>query len=297
MGGIDNKFLPSQARYLVWLMLSNHYHIVVHIDKERLKELSDKAVMDRWCQLFKGPLIIQKLRAGQLLSQAERDTASSIIAIWRNRLVDLGWFMKCLNEFISRKANAEDNCKGHFWESRYKSQALLDEVALLSCMSYVDLNPIRAGVADSLESSEYTSIQERLAQYKKQLDKKKVAAISQFEEQTATAELRSFLPDSGGLKEMKRQKHIPFKLLDYLQLLEWTGRVRRLDKRAVIPDYVPPILVSLGVDESEWQSHIDYFGVRYFHIVGAPKAVETLAQQSNYKWLKGVVPLRKVYSN
>jgi hypothetical protein len=75
---------------------------------------------------------------------ADYETLNRLIEIYRNRLGDLSWFMKCLNELISRQANKEDGCTGHFWESRYKSQALLSEEALLTCMAYVDLNPVRA---------------------------------------------------------------------------------------------------------------------------------------------------------
>jgi hypothetical protein len=70
--------------------------------------------------------------------------------------------MKMLNQDIAFRANAEDNCKGHFFESRFKSQALLDERALLTCMAYVDLNLIRAAMARTPEASDYTSIQERI---------------------------------------------------------------------------------------------------------------------------------------
>ena len=67
-----------------------------------------------------------------------------------------------LNEHIAREANKEDNVTGRFWEGRFKSQALLDEQALITCMAYVDLNPVRAGIVDTPEASDYTSIQERI---------------------------------------------------------------------------------------------------------------------------------------
>ncbi|WP_133511163.1 hypothetical protein [Candidatus Thiosymbion oneisti] len=83
--------------------------------------------------------------------------------VYRARLHDLSWFMRTLNEHIARRANAEDGVKGRFWEGRFKSQALLDEKALPAAMAYVDLNPVRAGLAETPEASDYTSIQERIA--------------------------------------------------------------------------------------------------------------------------------------
>jgi len=84
------------------------------------------------------------------------------IAALRERLGSVSWFLRCLNEPIVRRANFEDGCKGRFWEGRYKFQALLDQAAIAACMAYVDLNPIRAGMARDLTESDHTSIKRRL---------------------------------------------------------------------------------------------------------------------------------------
>ena len=96
-----------------------------------------------------GPHAVQQWRANTLDNPTDYETLNRLIEQYRNRLGDLGWFMKCLNEPIARQANKEDGCTGHFWESRYKSQALLSEV---------DLNPIRADMCNKPEASDYTSI-------------------------------------------------------------------------------------------------------------------------------------------
>jgi hypothetical protein len=69
--------------------------------------------------------------------------------------------MKIINEGIARMASSEDDCTGRFWEGRFSSQALLDEKALAACSAYGDLNLIRAGIANSLTSSDHTSIKRR----------------------------------------------------------------------------------------------------------------------------------------
>jgi hypothetical protein len=121
-------------------------------------------VLERWTRLFSEPLLVTRFSEERAqMTAAEVAKVEELGEAYRSRLHDLSWLMRRLNEHIARKANAEDGVKGRFWEGRFKSQALLDEKALLAAMAYVDLNPVRAEIAETPESSGYTSIQGRVA--------------------------------------------------------------------------------------------------------------------------------------
>ena len=162
----------------------------------------------------------------------------------------ISWYMRRLNETVARLANDEDNCTGHFWEARYKSQALMTEEALLSCMAYVDLNPIRAGMAKTPEESDHTSIKERIAPC--------FNAKQAMCEQEEFSPLR-YLPRQ--VKSLARfegneasagQNGILFSLIDYLKLIDYTGRMVSGNKRGSIALHLPPILERLGTGRKQW---------------------------------------------
>jgi hypothetical protein len=127
-------------------------------DVDEVEQWSDTEVAHRWMQIFSGPLLMHQYLSNASLTVTELERVADLFSTWRGRLSDLSWLMRCLNEPIARMANAEDHCSGRFWEGRFKSQALLDARAVLACMAYVDLNPIRAAMAKTPEQSDYTSI-------------------------------------------------------------------------------------------------------------------------------------------
>jgi REP element-mobilizing transposase RayT len=237
-----------------YAVMSNHIHIVAKLSPEQSEHWTTDEILQRWTSLFKGPLLVQKWLKGEPMINAEHKIVTEMAEIYRKRLSSLSWFMKCLNEPIARAANKEDKCTGHFWESRFKSQALLSEEALLSCMAYVDLNPVRANMAATPEASEHTSIKERL-QPKFDLD-------SAVRQQTQQQALQSFDLNAGlaikplakfeGDITQKRQEGILFSLGDYLELIDYTGRILNPNKRGAISASLPPILTRLNLNSKQW---------------------------------------------
>lgn len=117
---------------------------------------------------------------------------------------------------------------------RFKSQALLDEQALAACMAYVDLNPIRAKMAETPEESAHTSARLRITKAKTTRVKSNTPCQPQ-----------SLMPFVGNPSD-NMPHGLPFDLKDYLELLDWTGRCMREDKRGAINQELPPILKRLN---------------------------------------------------
>lgn len=235
-----------------YAVMHNHLHIVLYVDTDKAKNWSTAEVLARWHQLFKGTLLTQDYSSGRSLDKFRRATVESTAEEYRKRLIDVSWFMRALNESIARMANAEDQCTGRFWEGRFKSQALLDEAALLTCMAYVDLNPIRAKIATTPEGSAFTSIQLRIT-----------AAINGEQPK----ELAPFMGDErnnqpGGLN---------FSFQDYLTLVDTTGRTIRDDKRGAIDARAEGILSRLHISSDNWLKLTTEFGRIFTGAVGTPE--------------------------
>ena len=163
---VESRLLELAAVFAIdicaYVVMSNHLHLVLRIDVELAKHWSDIEVVTQWQKLFKGDSLNHDFVKGEPLESYQQSIINKRVKEYRLRLMDISWFMRALNEPIARRANAEDKCTGRFWEGRFKSQALLDEAAVLACMAYVDLNPIRAKMATTPETSDFTSIKLRI---------------------------------------------------------------------------------------------------------------------------------------
>jgi REP element-mobilizing transposase RayT len=273
-------FAIDVAAYAV---MSNHFHIVVRVDVERARAWDRDEILRRWTSLSTGPELVQRYRAHpDNLCAAELARVDLWVATYRERLVDLSWFMRLMNEPIARQANAEDGVTGRFWEGRFKSQALLDEQAVLTAMAYVDLNPIRAKMAETPEASDYTSVAERIAG----LREKQGDAESGPEDR---APLMPF--DATG----RLAAAIPFALDDYLELVDTTGRVIREDKRGFIPGETPRLLDRLGIDPEQFITTADRMLRQFGSAIGTPAHITDLSMARQARYLRGMGAARALF--
>ena len=148
---------------LCFSILSNHFHLILRSRPDVVESWDDREVARRWLMLCP----VRKGRDGSAEEPNEfelnsiRNDPDKLKSI-RLRLSDISWWMRLLCQNIAMRANREDQEVGKFWQARYRAVRLLDEESLLACAAYVDLNPIRAALAETIEASDYTSAQRRV---------------------------------------------------------------------------------------------------------------------------------------
>lgn len=296
-------FAIDVAAYAV---MSNHFHIVLRVDQERAQQWDDTEVLRRWTQIFSGPEEVRRYLSehGDKLSDADLAKVNEWVRVYRQRLFDISWFMRILNESLARMANAEDGIKGRFWEGRFKSQALLDEQSLLAAMAYVDLNPVRAGMAETPESSEHTSIMLRIEQMMsdnspalepEQPQPPVVTSAPEAENPKASKPplpLAALMPFDPG---QRRAAVIPFAFDDYLELVDSIGRVVRPDKRGSIPEKSPAILERLMIDTVQFISYANGFFHEFGPMVGTPTSLKQVSSTRQSRCARGLAVAKSLF--
>ena len=264
-------------------ILDNHLHVIVRQRPDVAKGWSAEDVTRRWRLIFGSPPKTKQERERFETVVAVESQDAKLVKLRRARLSSVSWFMRCLCEPIARRANKEDECTGRFWEGRFRSQALLDDAAVLACSAYVDLNPIRAKVAATIETSNYTSIYERIAERQKPARRTEASRDGWL---AAMAGQVNFGSPSD--RRASDDELLTLKLDDYLKLLDWTGRQIRSDKRGSIPKDLTPILDRLKIQPDGWLHVVTQFGRLFKHAAGSPAKLTRHAKSLGLSWLKGI---------
>jgi REP element-mobilizing transposase RayT len=305
--------------------MSNHLHIILRNRPDILATWSDEKVARHWWKLgrsqHRGKCQTEEPTAEQLRPLLEPRRNQHL----RQRLGSISWLMRYLAEPIARRANKEEGCTGRFWEGRFKCQKLVDETAVLACSTYVDLNPIRAGMTQTPEESLYTSIRARIISYQQhqfvsaqfasdasgvkppasilrasstksepRKNPRAGDAAPLFTDQwlapialdERTDKYMAAIPATSGLR-VSDKGFLAMDTKTYFELVDWTGRqLRKASPAGRIPSNAKPILKRLGLGEETWCELVGRFGQIFRQAAGGPVALAREAERRGQRWLQ-----------
>lgn len=268
----------------VYSVLSNHFHLIIHIDQEKANNLTYEEIIERWSRLCpKSGFQLKEMHESESKSANYISKMENI----RQKLFCISTFMQYLNQFIAKRANEESGVTGRFWEGRFKSQALLDESALLTAMVYVDLNPVRAKIADIPEQSDFTSMKRRFDFIAKQIQKQRFPRKNSKAVKPNLSGFAKLNVDKDTINNLKQpfelmpfraqsndvEKFIDFSLSDYFKLVDETSRIYRPDKRGVVSKNIAPILHRLNLSVQGWCSMVTHLEIHFSCAVGHPSSM------------------------
>ena len=268
---------------IAYSLMSSHLHLVLRSRPDMVASWDDTEVARRWlklCPSRKNKRDLAKEPTECALNSIRNDPDR--VAELRRRLSDISWWVRLMCQRIAKRANAEDGLDGHFWQGRYKAVRLLDEAAVLACAAYVDLNPIRAAMAETIEDSEFTSAQRRVQSLTQPAEAEPSSHINRPPRSDACLvpvhidELRDGLGVQAS-KSAFRCSDKGFCTLtetDYLQLLDWTSRQIALGKRGSPPSEAPPIFERLRIEPVAWCRLVSNFGSLFSLVAGRPSRVD-----------------------
>ncbi len=191
------------------------------------------------------------------------------VAEYRSRLSSVSWLMRLFKQHIATRANREDNCTGHFWESRYHSVPLLDLSAVLACMIYVDLNPFRAKLSPTVDDVIYTSLRARIGFEPVEGDVALSGCL------TPLAQCRPPDPYTG------RIARLGMSASDYRSLLRRAAGVAD----SADMERTASLGARLSYDWERWDRRMSQPGLFQAACAGAPESREIYAQSLGRKWI------------
>jgi hypothetical protein len=301
---VARAFACEVAAYAV---MSNHLHVVVRMRSDVTVSWSAAEVVARWCAVFGKSL--PRMADGTIDPGLLRgfEQQSGWVAERRARLADLSWLMRAVAEDIARRANREDECTGRFWEGRFISVPLLDQVALVACMAYVDLNPVRARICDRPERSRHTAVRQRITARQRHRARGRLLteAVSPAAGASAVAAAKlsaEVTPEAGcwvapvtacttGISSSAPVAERCWSLDDYLTLVDATGRLLCTGKRGHIPAELAPLLARLDVHLDQWLAAMRGWRSFIGRAVCAFRTRLARAQALGQQWIRNRCPL------
>lgn len=275
---------------LRFALMDNHMHVELRNRPDLVQQMSDLEVARRTLIIFPGYC---QANADAKRKRMPKPTAEDIqklaedkqrIREMRTNLSSVSSFMKSLKFYTSRYFNLVDGKRGAFWESRYNIKVLLDDLSILLCALYIDLNPIRAGMALTPETSIFTS-----AFYQ-------ILAARMLAKSPAVKRARlpdSFLPpvkisphEADRLKSSLATRASDFGFTDmtsqeYLMLLDLMGRIVTKKHNGAIPNDLPPIFERMNLNWDNFVHLVNAYETLFCCYVGTKESLDNKARELN----------------
>ncbi|QEG02139.1 hypothetical protein Mal15_62220 [Stieleria maiorica] len=283
---------------LAYSVLSTHHHQMLRSRPDVVATWDNTEVARRWLMICPK----RKDADGNPMAPTDpeldtiRNSPDRLSEI-RLRLSDVSWWMRLLNQRVAQRANREDGASGRFFEDRFKGIPVIDDESVLACAVYVDLNWIRACMAETLELSDYTSAQRRIASLETEPKEPEIdrdlqseaSAESDAGEEASRQRLSdSFLAPvnlceataqpgpqpSGKHARCSDKGFLPISNAEYLELLDWSARQVVNGKSGKTPGHLPPILLRLGLSPTIWLELVADFDDLFTTMAGLPENID-----------------------
>jgi hypothetical protein len=277
---------------LTYAVMSNHFHLILRNRPDVVATWDDTEVARRWLMICPH----RKDESGRPLPPTEAELnlirrCPLRLQQIRKRLADVSWWMRLMCQKIATRSNQEDGASGHFFEERYRAVRLVDDASVLACSAYVDLNPIRAAICQTIETSEHTSVKIRIdAMRQSDLPRCQTGSAKRPRVVPIRPRIDAFLSplsidertDSAGpvasadSDRCSDKGFLPMSVLDYVELLDWTARQVAAGKPGKTPSSAPPVVKRLAASGEAWCELVGSFGRLFHHVAGSPETINAL---------------------
>ncbi len=273
---LENRLHRMAASFgidlLCYSILSNHFHLVLRSRPDVVETWDATEVARRWCLLCpkRKDSMGQPEEPNDFELNMIRNDPKRLKEI-RSRLSDISWWMRLLTQPFAAWANKCEGETGRFFQGRFHAIRLCDESAILACAAYVDLNPIRAALAEALEKSDHTSVQRRIESLESTTRVKPDRHLAPL----TIDELRDSIGPipSQTYYRASDKGFLSMSIEDYLKLLDWTARQIIPGKSGYTSEKVPPILDRLGLPKKDWCLLVKDFGRLFYLVAGLPSTI------------------------
>ena len=185
-------------------IMDNHFHILATCRESSAKKAGKEELFRRYKKIYgkhNSPPPGSYASNGEIIADEDEG-----VERLRKRLGSISRFVQELKQTFSHWYNKRHNRMGYLWNDRFKGVIVDRGEAQLSCSAYIDLNPVRAGIADRPEDYRWSSIGFGARRFQrardllislKQFKEDKVGVLK--EEEVSFSFYRCFVYESGGM--------------------------------------------------------------------------------------------------